>query len=159
MDEKARRVIELARASGLRVATAESCTGGLIAATLTEIAGSSDVLDRGFVVYSNQAKSEMLGVDPRLIQVRGAVSEDVARAMAEGALSHSNTDIAIAVTGIAGPAGATSTKPLGLVHIACASRGTGTLHEHHVFPGDRRAVRLAAVDKALDLMLRRIAMN
>lgn len=157
--DKARQVIESVRARGLRVATAESCTGGLIAATLTEIAGASDVMERGFVTYSNQSKAEMLGVDPDLIRNRGAVSEEVARAMAEGALSHSSADVGIAVTGIAGPGGATATKPVGLVHIACARRGTETLHESHIFPGDRRSVRLAAVDKALDLVLRRIAMN
>lgn len=157
--DKARQVIESVRARGLRVATAESCTGGLIAATLTEIAGASDVMERGFVTYSNQSKAEMLGVDPDLIRNRGAVSKEVARAMAEGALSHSSADVGIAVTGIAGPGGATATKPVGLVHIACARRGTETLHESHIFPGDRRSVRLAAVDKALDLVLRRIAMN
>ena len=156
MMDKARQIIETGRSHGLRVATAESCTGGLIAGALTEIPGSSDVVDRGFVTYSNAAKTEMLGVDAVLIQTRGAVSEEVARAMAEGALAHSVAEIAIAVTGIAGPGGGTPIKPVGLVHIACARRSGETLHERHVFPGDRRAVRLATVDKALDLVLRQM---
>src|SRR5215472_3755832 len=122
------------RRAGLKLATAESCTGGMIAARLTDIAGSSDVVERGFVTYSNEAKHELLGVPMDLIMRVGAVSEEVARAMAEGA---------VAVTGIAGPGGATPTKPVGLVHLACARRGGATVHERHVFPGDRAAVRAA----------------
>lgn len=134
------------------LATAESCTGGLIAGTLTEIAGSSAVVDRGFVTYSNEAKAEMLGVDPALIATHGAVSEPVARAMAEGALARSRADIAVAVTGVAGPGGGTATKPVGLVHFALARKGREAVADHEVFPGDRSAVREATVRTALRLM-------
>ena len=112
-----------AREAGLHIATAESCTGGLIAAALTEIPGSSDVVDRGFVVYTNRAKTEMLGVPPQLIAQHGAVSEAVARAMAEGALKNACAQLAVSCTGIAGPTGATPGKPIGLVHIAAAREG------------------------------------
>lgn len=149
----ATRVLEACRRAGLKLATAESCTGGLIAATLTEIAGSSDVVERGFVTYSNEAKTEMLGIDPALIAARGAVSREVAEAMAAGAIAHSPADIAVAVTGIAGPGGATSEKPVGLVHLACLRRGQQATAERHVFPGDRQAVRTATVARALELLL------
>ncbi len=140
------------RASGFKIATAESCTGGLIAGLLTEIAGSSDVVERGFVVYSNAAKAELLGVPGALIEAHGAVSEPVARAMAEGALSASRADITIAVTGVAGPGGGTAAKPVGLVHIAAARRGWAIVHRECRF-GDlgRSAVRSATVDEALIL--------
>ncbi len=151
---EATAVLAACRRAGLKLATAESCTGGLIAATLTEIAGSSDVVERGFVTYSDAAKSDMLGVPADLIQRMGAVSQEVAGAMAAGALARSRSDIAIAVTGIAGPAGATPTKPVGLVHLACTRRGRLTLHERHVFPGDRAAVRVATVARAFGLILR-----
>jgi nicotinamide-nucleotide amidase len=146
------RVLEACRARGFRVATAESCTGGMIAAALTDIAGSSDVVDRGFVVYSNQAKHEMLGVPEAMLAEHGAVSEPVAVAMAEGALARSPADIAVAVTGIAGPGGATPTKPVGLVHLACARRGGATTHHRIVFPGDRAAVRAATLVHALEML-------
>ena len=152
INEKAKAVLELCRARGLKLATAESCTGGLIIGCLTDIAGSSDVVDRGFVTYSNAAKTEMIGVSASLIARLGAVSEAVARAMAEGALARSNADMAVAVTGIAGPGGATEEKPVGLVHFACARRGGATRHLRRVFPGDRAAVRHATVDAALDLI-------
>ena len=151
---EATAVLAACRRAGLKLTTAESCTGGLIAATLTEIAGSSDVVERGFVTYSDAAKSDMLGVPADLIQRMGAVSQEVAGAMAAGALARSRSDIAIAVTGIAGPAGATPTKPVGLVHLACTRRGRLTLHERHVFPGDRAAVRVATVARAFGLILR-----
>jgi nicotinamide-nucleotide amidase len=147
-------LLDRCRRAGVRLATAESCTGGLIAAALTEIAGSSDVVERGFVTYSNEAKSEMLGVPPDLIARNGAVSEDVARAMAEGALARARADIAVAVTGIAGPGGATATKPVGLVHLACAAKGRPTLHERHVLAGDRAAIRDASVRIAFALVRR-----
>ena len=131
----------------------ESCTGGLIAAALTEIPGSSAVVERGFVTYSNEAKSELVRVPPELIRRRGAVSEEVARAMAEGGLACSGADIAVAVTGIAGPAGGSEAKPVGLVHLACARAGRVTLHRRNVFPGDRRAVRQAAALAALELIV------
>ena len=120
---KAAELVALLKASNLKMATAESCTGGLVAAALTDIAGSSEVFDRGFVTYSNTAKSEMLGVPAALIAQHGAVSAEVARAMAEGVLAHSDADIAVAVTGIAGPGGGTTDKPVGLVHFACVRRG------------------------------------
>ncbi len=135
------------------LATAESCTGGMIAAALTDIAGSSDVVERGFVTYSNAAKSEMLGVPADLIARVGAVSEEVARAMAMGALVHAPVDLAIAVTGIAGPGGGSAGKPVGLVHFGVARRGVPTHTEHHVFPGDRDAVRRATVLRALEMLL------
>jgi len=137
----------------LRVATAESCTGGLVAALLTEIAGSSAVFERGFVTYSNDAKAELLGVDPAVIAAHGAVSEAVARAMAEGALARSHADVSVAVTGIAGPGGATATKPVGLVHLAAAVRGGRTQHIERRY-GDigRAQVRASAVADALSLL-------
>jgi nicotinamide-nucleotide amidase len=140
---------EALRARGRFVATAESCTGGLIAAACTSLAGSSDWFERGFVSYSNDAKAELLGVDAALIAAHGAVSEPVAMAMAEGALTHSRADIGVAVTGIAGPGGATPGKPVGLVWIALAQRGHPTVATRHVFGGDRSAVREATVDEAL----------
>ncbi len=152
-------VQQAARAAERHIATAESCTGGLIAGALTEIAGSSDVVDRGFVTYSNQAKSDLLGVPAALIAAHGAVSEDVARSMAEGALARACVEIAVAVTGIAGPGGGTASKPVGLVHLACARAGGATLHERHVFSGDRSAVRMAAVETALRLIQRGLGRN
>ena len=147
-------VLDACRAEGLKLATAESCTGGLIAGCLTAVAGSSDVVDRGFITYTNQAKSELLGVAPELFETKGAVSEEVARAMAEGALKYSSAQISVAVTGIAGPGGGTPDKPVGLVHIACASNGVETLHEKHIFEGDREAVRGQSVLAALKLLTR-----
>jgi nicotinamide-nucleotide amidase len=152
----ASEVLAACRSAGVKLATAESCTGGLIAARLTDIAGSSDVVERGFVTYSNAAKSELLGVPIELIDRLGAVSEPVARAMAEGALARSHADIAIAVTGVAGPGGATPAKPVGLVHLACARRGGVTVHEQRIFPGDRFAVREASVALAFAMILNRL---
>lgn len=148
-------VLAEAKVKGRRIATAESCTGGLIAALLTEIPGSSDVVERGFVTYSNDAKIEAIGVPEALITAHGAVSEAVARAMAEGALRHTRADVAVAVTGIAGPGGGTAEKPVGLVHIAAARDGAPTLHEAHAF-GDigRGQVRMKTVEAALRLVLK-----
>jgi nicotinamide-nucleotide amidase len=143
------------RQAGLRIATAESCTGGLVAAALTTIAGSSDVVERGFVTYTNDAKEQQLGVPRVALLSYGAVSEPVARAMAEGALRESLADVAVSVTGIAGPGGATADKPVGLVHFGLARRGRPTMTERHVFAGDRDAVRAAALDVALALLRRR----
>lgn len=141
----------------MTVATGESCTGGLIAAILTEVPGSSDVLDRAFVTYSNAAKSEMLDVPPDLIVRHGAVSEAVAVAMVSGVLNHCNADLAVAVTGIAGPGGGTKDKPVGLVHLAAARRGEPVVHTRRVFDDHgRHFIRLATVDVAFDL-LRRLA--
>jgi nicotinamide-nucleotide amidase len=150
--EQARGVLARFDAAGLMLATAESCTGGLIAGALTEIAGSSSVLERGFVTYSNEAKTELLSVPSELIGRLGAVSAEVAEAMAVGAVGHSRADVAVAVTGIAGPGGETPGKPVGLVYFGIARRGGVVRHERHVFPGDRSAVRLAAVRAALVLL-------
>ena len=141
------------RAAGLKIATAESCTGGLVAVALTEIPGSSDVVERGFVVYSNEAKEEVLGAPAETLAARGAVSEATARAMAEGALAASRADVAVSVTGIAGPGGGTATKPVGLVWFACARRGFPTTAREERF-GDigRGKVRLASVCVALKLL-------
>ena len=155
LEERSARLLALLRTRGLKVVTAESCTGGLVAGALTAIAGSSDVVDRGFVTYSNAAKTDMLGIPAELITKHGAVSEPVARAMAEGALSRSAAEISVAITGIAGPGGATDTKPVGLVHLAAARRGGPTLHVERRY-GDlgRSAVRDAAVLDALELIER-----
>ncbi|MBI3513155.1 MAG: CinA family protein [Proteobacteria bacterium] len=145
-------LLALCRGAGLHIVTAESCTGGLIAALLTEIPGSSDVVERGMVVYSNDAKTAQLGVPAALIAAHGAVSEEVARAMADGALRHAAAELSIAVTGVAGPGGGTAAKPVGLVHLASARQGGVTRHERHVFAGDRAAVRLASVVSALAML-------
>lgn len=150
----AARVLAACEAKGLMIATAESCTGGMVAAALTDIPGSSAVVERGFVTYSNAAKSELLGVPADAIAVHGAVSEQVARAMAEGALAHSRAQLAVAITGVAGPGGGTATKPEGLVHFACARAGAPTHHARIEFgPIGRDAVRRAAVRQALDMLL------
>jgi nicotinamide-nucleotide amidase len=139
--------------AGRRIATAESCTGGLVAGLLTEIAGSSLVVERGFVTYSNEAKSELLGVPAETIAAHGAVSEPVARAMAEGALAHSHADVAVAITGVAGPGGGTAQKPVGLVHFALAAKGAPTrLLERRYGDLGRAAVRGKAVADALGLL-------
>ena len=149
----AERLLAAARAKGLKIATAESCTGGLIAGLLTEIAGSSDVFERGFVTYSNEAKETMLGVPVTLLRQHGEVSQSVARAMAEGAIRNSLAQVSVAVTGIAGPGGGSDEKPVGLVHIAAARAGEATLHRECRF-GDigRNDVRLASVAAALQLL-------
>jgi nicotinamide-nucleotide amidase len=139
--------------TGVRVATAESCTGGLIAGCLTEIAGSSSVVDRGYVVYDNRAKVEMLGVREATLTTHGAVSEETARELVAGAIARSGCDLAVAVTGIAGPGGGSEAKPVGLVHVAAGRRGGTVLHQRHLFPGDRSEIRLATVEAALSLAL------
>jgi nicotinamide-nucleotide amidase len=149
---EAENLLAAARRAGAMLATAESCTGGLIAGALTAIAGSSDVVDRGFVTYTNAAKREMLGVPESLLVAHGAVSEPVARAMAEGALARSKARFAIAVTGIAGPGGGSADKPVGLVWFGLAGRLLPTLAERQVFPGDRNSVRRATVERALALL-------
>ena len=154
--EKSEALLELCRKAGLRLVTAESFTGGLVAGCLTEIPNSSDVMERGFVTYSNEAKLSVLGVDESLIATHGAVSAHVARAMAEGALERSPAELSVAVTGIAGPGGATPSKPVGLAYIATTRRGGETVAERHQFSGDRAAIRQAAVESALDLLLRQV---
>lgn len=150
---EARHLLEKARAKRLRIVTAESCTGGLIAGLLTEIPGSSDVVERGFVTYSNEAKQELLGVPHAIIQTHGAVSEPVARAMAQGALKQAHAERSIAVTGIAGPGGGTASKPVGLVYIAVARpEGDVTVREYRFGDIGRDKIRLATVEKALQLL-------
>ena len=148
------------RSRGAMIATAESCTGGLIAGACTDLAGSSDWFDRGFVSYSNAAKTELLGVDAALIAAHGAVSETVARAMAAGALARSSAALTVAVTGVAGPSGGSAAKPVGMVWLAWAWRDAhGPLQAETLllqFPGDRAAVRQAAVACALQGLLDRV---
>jgi len=151
--DRAAALLEAYRAKGLKIATAESCTGGLVAALLTEISGSSAVVERGFVTYSNEAKTESIGVPADLVAAHGAVSEPVARAMAEGALAHSRADVAVGITGVAGPTGGTVAKPVGLVHFGLARRGSETVHLERRY-GDlgRENVRRRAVEDALLLL-------
>ena len=153
----ARALLDAARARGLMIALAESCTGGMVAAALTDVAGSSAVVERGFVTYSNAAKRDLLGVPAELIGRHGAVSEPVARAMAEGARAASPADLAVAVTGVAGPGGGTPEKPVGLVWFATAMRGAETRSTERRFDDlGRRAVRLEATRTALQLLLERL---
>jgi nicotinamide-nucleotide amidase len=149
---RAEKLLADARAKGLKIVTAESCTGGLVAGLLTEIPGSSDVMERGFVTYSNQAKEELLGVPHAVLEAYGAVSEQTARAMAQGALKQSRADLAVSVTGIAGPGGGSADKPVGLVHFA-AARGDNVIHRECRF-GDigRSEVRRKSVEAALELL-------
>jgi nicotinamide-nucleotide amidase len=157
LEDLARRVLDAARIRGLRLATAESCTGGLVAGALTEIAGSSDVVEAGLVVYSNAAKTALLGVPADLIARRGAVSAQTARAMAEGALVRTGADLAVSVTGIAGPGGGTPDKPVGLVYFATAMTNSEPVLHREVFTGrDRDGVRQASVRTALELLLDRL---
>lgn len=150
----AEKIIRGFSADGLMVSTAESCTGGLIAGALTEISGSSAVVDRGFVTYTNTAKMEMLGVQEQTLANFGAVSEETARQMVHGALFRSRAAVAVAVTGIAGPGGGSAKKPVGLVHLAAKSR-QGTLLHHKMLYGDigRTQVRLATIKTALEMLL------
>ncbi|ABI77143.1 CinA domain protein [Hyphomonas neptunium ATCC 15444] len=146
-------VLDDAERARLKIVTAESCTGGLVAALLTDIAGSSSVFERGFVTYSNKAKEEMLGVPGDVLADFGAVSEPVARMMAEGAMANSRANISVAITGVAGPGGGTRMKPVGTVHIACARENRAVLHEMLQL-GDigREGIRMAAVETALNLI-------
>ena len=158
LTEQASALLQSCRKAGVTVVTAESCTGGLIAGCLTEIAGSSDVVDRGFVTYSNEAKNVMLDVPMRLIERHGAVSESVARTMAEGALAHSFAVLSVAVTGVAGPEGGTAEKPVGLVHLACTKRGGKTQHREERY-GDlgRSAIREATIRTAMEMLMEQLA--
>jgi nicotinamide-nucleotide amidase len=150
---RAAALLDKCRARGVKIATAESCTGGMVAALLTSIAGSSDVFDCGFVTYSNEAKISMLGVSPGIIAEFGAVSRECALAMAHGAILKSAATLAVSITGIAGPGGGSHAKPVGLVHFACAQKNGATLHREERF-GDigRGGVREASVEVALDLL-------
>ncbi|HEV2558462.1 MAG TPA: CinA family protein [Microvirga sp.] len=153
LKDRAAALIRAYTEAGLMIATAESCSGGLVAGLLTEIAGSSRVVERGFVTYSNEAKTELIGVPADLIAAHGAVSEPVARAMAEGALARSRADVAVAITGIAGPGGGSAHKPVGLVHFGLAAKGRATRHLERRY-GDlgREGVRASAVEEALGLL-------
>ena len=153
LEELARRVLERYRREGLRLALVEACAGGVISASLTAIAGSSAVVELGLVPYSNESKQELLGVPSALLEAHGAVSAEVAGAMAQGVLARSRAEVALAETGIAGPGGATASKPVGLVFLAVARRSGGLTVERHVFPGDRRTVRNAAASRGLALLL------
>ena len=152
----ARTIIERCAKKSLTLATAESCTGGLIMACLTDIPGSSAVMDRGFITYSNQAKQDLLGVPADALSTYGAVSAEVAAAMATGARERAGVDLAIAVTGIAGPGGGTVEKPVGLVHLALDGQGT-LWSVREIFPGNRQAVRLATLERALGMVLNRVS--
>lgn len=151
--ELAEEALRLARGAGLTIATAESCTGGLVAGALTEVPGSSDVVDRGFVTYSNAAKTTLVGVPAELIAAKGAVSEEVAVAMAEGALAAAGVGLTVAITGVAGPGGGSADKPVGLVHFAAARAGRPTLHRERRF-GDlgRAEIRRLSVIEALEML-------
>lgn len=150
---KAEALLATLRARKLMLATAESCTGGLIAGVLTEIAGSSDVVERGFVTYSNEAKNELIGVPMTMIREHGAVSKEVALAMAAGALAHSRADITVAVTGVAGPGGGSAAKPVGLVNLAAERRGKPAIHRECRF-GDigRHGIRMATIVVAFEMV-------
>jgi len=154
--ELAENVITACKKHNLRLATAESCTGGLIAGCLTSISGASDVLKFGFVTYTNQAKINLLGVSASTLNKHGAVSEIVSRSMANGAIRPGNADISVSVTGIAGPGGGSNEKPIGLVHISVARNHFHTLHERYLFDGDREAIRLQTVRAALKLLLKQL---
>jgi nicotinamide-nucleotide amidase len=150
----ARQLVDRCKGGGLRITTAESCTGGLVAAAITEISGASEVFDRGYVTYSNLAKTELLGVPATTIEQHGAVSEEVAVAMAEGALERSRSDLAVAVTGIAGPDGGTAEKPVGLVHIVAARRGHPIRHAVHAFANlGRESIRASATQQAIRMLM------
>jgi nicotinamide-nucleotide amidase len=158
VEDLAARVLDAARGRGLRIATAESCTGGLVAAALTSIPGSSDVVEAGLATYSNAAKTALLGVPAELIERRGAVSAQTVRAMAEGALERTGADLAVSITGIAGPGGGSAEKPVGLVYFATALKGGETLLHREVFTGrDRAGVREISTCTALELLLDRLA--
>ena len=152
MNELASRILDLAKAQGLWIATVESCTGGMVAAALTAIPGSSAAFERGWVTYDNRAKREEVGVPADILDSVGAVSAETAKAMAEGALAHAPVDVAVSITGIAGPGGGSAEKPVGLVHFACARRNHPTRHVQHVFAGDRAAIRQEATRTALELL-------
>lgn len=151
--KRAEKLLKSARKKRLKIVTAESCTGGMVAAVLTDIAGSSDVFERGFITYSNQSKTEILGVSPELIKKHGAVSQQVACAMALGALKVSSAQLAIAITGVAGPGGGTKKKPVGVVHIAVVLKGGEVFHKRNQFIGKRADIRKSSVKQALTMAL------
>lgn len=156
IEQLAQKIISGYAAEKKKIVTAESCTGGLIGAALTSISGSSDVVERGFITYSNDAKVEVLGVMPDYLEMHGAVSREVAEAMATGALEFSLADVAVSVTGIAGPTGGTPSKPVGLVYIGFATRSGALFHTKCEFKGNRESVRLQAVKEALTMLAAQI---
>lgn len=149
---QAERLLQSCRERKLKLTAAESCTGGLLMALLTSIPGASDVVERGYITYANEAKTEMIDVAAGLIEHFGAVSEPVAKGMAEGALWHSRADVAVAITGVAGPDGGTGDKPVGLVHIAAVRLEKEAIQRKCQFQGDRNAIRIAAVVEAMNLL-------
>jgi nicotinamide-nucleotide amidase len=153
IESLAEQIIKLCTTQKKKIVTAESCTGGLVAAALTHVAGSSAVVERGFVTYSNDSKTELLAVMPEMIEDYGAVSPEVAEAMAKGALEFSLADIAVSVTGIAGPGGATADKPVGLVYLGLTDRSGVTFHYQCMFKGSRETIRMHSVHEALKLVL------
>lgn len=155
--QRAEEIIELATKAKLTIATAESCTGGMVAAALTSVAGSSAVFQCGFIAYSNASKQELLGVPKSIIIKHGAVSEQVARAMAEGARARAKTDFVIGITGIAGPSGGSEEKPIGTAYIAMADKNSSRCL-HYIFAGDREEIRFKATQKAMDLLYESIAL-
>ncbi len=158
LDDEVSALIERCRSERLTLATAESCTGGLIAGAITEMPGASDVFGWGVVTYSNDAKTRLLGVPAALIETHGAVSDEVAIAMVEGALERSGADIAVAVTGIAGPGGGSAEKPVGLVHLAASRKGRPTISaRHHFMDLGRDATRFAAVEQAIRMLMQQAA--
>jgi len=157
ISDKAKTLLDLCHDRKLMLATVESCTGGLLAGCLTAVPGSSSVVERGYVTYSNLAKTEEVGVDPALIQRHGAVSREVAGAMAAGALRHAPVDLAAGITGVAGPGGGSAEKPVGLVYISVAAKNEAPVVTENHFKGDRDAVRAAAVSVALDLLIGLVA--
>lgn len=155
--DAAARALAAAKLAGVRIATAETCTAGLVSGCLTSVPGASQIFERGYVLYHDSAKATGLGVAEEVSRAHGAVSAEVTQGLAEGALANSGAGVAVAVTGYAGPGGGSDKNPVGTCYIAAAARGKPTLVERHVFPGDRDAVRLAAVGAALELIAKRLA--
>jgi nicotinamide-nucleotide amidase len=154
--DQAAAALDLAKAKGVRIATAETCTAGLVSSCLTSVPGASKIFERGFVLYHDSAKATGLGVAEAISRQHGAVSAEVTKGLAEGALNHSTAGVAVAVTGYAGPGGGSKKNPVGTVYVACAAEGADTLVERHIFSGDRDAVRLQAVGAALALLARQL---
>ncbi len=154
--DRAAKALELAGAKGMRIATAETCTAGLVSSCLTSVPGASRIFERGFVLYHDTAKATGLGVAETVSRAHGAVSAEVTKGLAEGALANSGAGVTVAVTGYAGPGGGSEKNPVGTIYVAAARRGAETLVERHQFSGDRDAVRLSAVGAALDVLTRQL---
>lgn len=155
--DRAARALDAARGAGVRIVTAETCTAGLVSACLTSVPGASSVFERGFALYHDSAKATGLGVDENVSRTHGAVSAEVTAGLAEGALAHSGAGVSVAITGYAGPGGGNDRDPVGTCYIATARQGESATVERHVFPGDRDAVRLAAVGAALDALIGKLS--